>query len=99
MMISCHGLLLGQSPLNYSINLEDKNNHSISITFISDNECSQRVVSKEETLSNGRGRQIYIFHSDLGHNTAKNCQYLKDDHLYFTVSVDVKSSTPWLIKL
>ena len=77
--------------------LVDKNHHSISITFTSDNECSQRVMSKEETLSSGWGNQIYISHSDLGHNTAKNCQYLKDDRLYFRISVDTKSSTPWLI--
>ena len=77
--------------------LEDKNHHSISIKFTSDSETSQRVVDKERS-SYGWGRAKYISHSDLGHKTANNCQYLKDDRLHFKISVNAASSfTPWLI--
>ena len=77
--------------------LEDKNHHSMTLTFPSDGEYSKRVVNKERA-SSGWGQHEYISHSDLGHNTAKNCQYLKDDCLVFKISVDAQSSpTPWLI--
>ena len=73
--------------------LEDKNHFSTRTTFPADEELSQRVVNKERS-SNGWGRPKYISHSNLGQNTAKNCQYLKDDCLFFKISVDTQ--TPWL---
>ena len=77
--------------------LENTNHSSMSVRFISSNKCSQRVVDKDRP-SNGWGIVKYISHSDLGHNTAKKCQYLKDDRLHFKISVDAESSpTPWLI--
>jgi TNF receptor-associated factor 4 len=79
--------------------LEDKNHHREDIIFTSesDREVNQRVVD-EERSSHGWGITEYISHSDLGHNSAKNCQYLKDDRLHFKFSVDAKSSSaPWLI--
>ena len=77
--------------------LEDKNHHSMTTMFPSDNECIQRVVN-EERASLGWGKSTYISHSNLGHNKPKNCQYLKDDCLVFKISVNAKSSpTPWLI--
>ena len=77
--------------------LEDKNHHCEDIMFTSDSEASQRVVDKEIS-SHGWGQSLYISHSDLGHDTVTNCQYLKDDRLHFKISVDAKSSsTPWLI--
>ena len=79
--------------------LEDNNHHSRTTRFISDDNSSRRVVDEERSSRGcGWGRSKYISHSDLGHNTAKNCQYLKDDRLHFKISVDAKSSsTPWLI--
>jgi TNF receptor-associated factor 4 len=77
--------------------LENKNHLSRSMKFTSDNDTSQRVVD-EERSRRGLGWAKYISHSDLGLNTAKNCQYLKDDRLHFKISVDAESSsTPWLI--
>jgi TNF receptor-associated factor 4 len=90
-------LFTGTVTLELCNQLEDKNHHSRSVKFPSDNDYSQRVVDKERS-SHGWGWPKYISHSDLGHNTAKNCQYLKDDRLHFKISVDaVSSSTPWLI--
>ena len=77
--------------------LEDKHHYLKRTEFPAAAEVSQRVVN-EEISSDGYGRPLYISHSDLGYNAAKKCQYLKDDCLYFRISVDAKrSSTPWLI--
>ena len=77
--------------------LDDRNHHSKTITFLPDRQSSQRVNDKR--LSRGWGIPRYISHSDLGHDPAKNCQYLKDDCLYFRISVDAAGSTkPWLIQ-
>ena len=71
--------------------LEDNNHHSHSIQ-----ESSEQVVNLEREFL--VGTLCYISHSDLGYNEAKNCQYLKDDCLYFRISVDAESSSkPWLI--
>ena len=77
--------------------LDDRDHHFDEFAFPPDHKASQRVV-KEERASTGNGTPRYISHSDLGYNTAKNCQYLKDDCLYFRVKVDAEStSKPWLV--
>ena len=77
--------------------LEDDNHYSKTITFVPGEPSSRRVVSGERA-STSYGRRCYISHSALGYDAAKNCQYLKDDCLYFKVSVDAeKSSKPWLV--
>ena len=91
-MITFPGLSL-EVTIELLNQLENKHHYSIPITFISDDVSSQRVV-KNERASIGWGKPQYIPHSDLGHNTAKNCQYLKDDRLHFNISVDAKRS--WL---
>lgn len=66
------------------------------MTFHPDKEASKRVVDKERS-SRGWGITRYILQSALGHDAAKNCQYLRDDCLYFRISVDAKSSSKaWL---
>ena len=77
--------------------LEDKNHKSMTMTFPPNEEAGRQVVD-EERSSKGWGMQQYIPHSDLGYNAAKNCRYLRDDCLYFRISVEVKSSSKtWLI--
>ena len=77
--------------------LEDKNHHSASTTFHKDNEVTQRVVG-QEMASNAYGHSRYIYHSRLGLNVAKNCLYLKNDCLYFRITVKAEGSTkPWLV--
>ena len=78
--------------------LKDDNHHSQKTTFPpDDDEINQRVVNKERALR-GYGHPCYIPHSNLGYNSAKHCQYLKDDCLYFRVKVEAAStSKPWLI--
>ena len=77
--------------------LEDNNHYSKDITFPSNNKASQRVKN-DEISSNALGLPCYVFHSALGFNRERNRQFLKDDCLYFRVSVDAQSSSrPWLI--
>ena len=59
-------------------------------------ECSQRV--REGNRVAGLGIYTFISHSELEYNPNTNCQYLKDDSLYFRVSVKAISTTrPWLV--
>ena len=43
------------------------------------------------------GHPNFIHHSALAHDRAKYTQYLKDDTLYFRVTVEVDDHKPWLI--
>ncbi len=43
-----------------------------------------------------RGSPEFICNSELAHDPVKNTQYLKDDTLYFRVSVEVADHKPWL---
>ena len=77
--------------------LEDDNHYCKTMTFPPDMEISGRVVDKERS-SKSWGMPGYISHLNLGYNASKNCQYLKDDCLYFRVSVNaMNSSKAWLI--
>ena len=77
--------------------LEDKNHHSMSILFTSDCEEGQRVTD-HEMAPKGYGCQQYISHSSLGHDAIKNCQFLKDDCLYFRFKVSqIVNPKPWLV--
>ena len=67
--------------------LADKNHQVKEITF--------------ETEDNARvgddwGYSAFIPHSDLSHNPSNNTQYLKEDTLYFRVSVKPEDRKPWL---
>ena len=78
--------------------LEDNNHQSEIIIFPADDDKYGQRVLTEEIASSAWGCPLYISHSNLAHNAAKNCQYLKDDRLHFRISANAKeSSTPWLI--
>ena len=66
--------------------LEDKNHEEL----ILNTKEIYMVVGK------GWGRPEFISHSELAHDPFKNTQYLKDDTLYFRVSVDIPDHKPWL---
>ena len=79
--------------------LEDKNHYKYTIGFneSTPQQCKQKVVG-ELYSGSGWGCRCFISHSQLGYNSSLNCQYLKDDTLYFRVSVKVTSTTkPWLV--
>ena len=52
-----------------------------------------------DDMIGGRRMFGYLFcsHEKLGHNEATNCQYLKDDCLYFRVTVTPTGHKPWLV--
>ena len=76
--------------------LTDQNHLSVSIKMTKDKGTSQRVLD-DDRAKTGRGRTLYIAHSSLDYNDAENCQYLKDDCLYFRLQINsVVSSKPWL---
>ena len=81
--------------------LEDDNHYFESIKFNSKElkNYNARVKSTSNLGVTGLGKSKFISQEELGYNAISNCQYLKDDSLYFRVSkVDVEScSKPWLM--
>ena len=74
--------------------LSDEMHHSASIEMSTD--TRHRVLDGDKA-KNGYGRPCYIAHSSLDCNAAKNCQYLKNDCLYFRLRIDsAVSPKPWL---
>ena len=65
--------------------LQDKNHFSTIISITADNGISAD--------SGGKGNNLFIAQTELGYDTIKNTQYLKDDSLYFSVSVKVWPTT------
>uniref|UniRef100_A0A1X7V4I0 RING-type E3 ubiquitin transferase n=1 Tax=Amphimedon queenslandica TaxID=400682 RepID=A0A1X7V4I0_AMPQE len=87
----------GEVTIEILNQLEDKNHRKRTFSFNESirNEYKQRV--REGRSANGWGSQKFISHEGLEYNPVTNCQYLKDDSLYFRVSVKVTSKTKsWL---
>ena len=78
--------------------LKDESHYSKSWTLSSDeaDNRNSRVLSGER--GGRRGYPQFIPHDQLGLQEAKQCQYLKDDSLYFRVQVEVlPACKPWLM--
>ena len=74
--------------------LEDENHHKGVIYF---NESTPEECKVIGTKYEHWGIQ-FISHSQLHFSPSLNCQYLKDNTLYFRVSAKVTSKTkPWLV--
>ena len=71
--------------------LGDKNHYTCTISLEQDNEAGWRVVDREFAAT-GFGQHTFISHNKL--YAPWNCQYLKDDCLYFRVKV--QTTTSWL---
>ena len=88
----------GEVTIKLLNQLEDKNHKKYTILFNDTipEKYKQRV--KEGTSESGWGYKKFISHEELKHDPVSNCQYLKDDSLYFRVSVKATSKTkPWLV--
>ena len=89
----------GEITIELLNQLEDGNHHKLVVCFneSTPQECKNKVVGKR--YGKGWVYLQYISHSQLGYNSSLNCQYLKDNTLYFRVSVKVisKQSKPWLV--
>ena len=77
--------------------LADKNHYTATTaSFPQDHKASRRVVD-DEMATTGYGQPTFISHYQLRHDVMKNCQYLKDDCLYFQIKVQAtKPAKPWL---
>ena len=65
--------------------LEDRNHHTMTLS----------ISSKHNARIGSRwGFSIFIPHSALAHDPVK---YLKDDKLYFRLTVEVADHKPWLV--
>ena len=75
--------------------LEDKNHMEESVVpHVHDH---MNRVTDGERSDGGWGKAKFVSHEELGHRADTNCQYLKDDSLYFRVSVKVhEACKPWL---
>ena len=71
--------------------LGDKNHYTHTISLEQDNEAGWRVVDGEFAAT-GFGQHTFISHNKL--YAPWNCQYLKEDCLYFRVKV--QATTSWL---
>ena len=81
---------VGKVTLMLLNQLEDNNHH----TKILDIKSMDDI--KAESNRDTWGFPEFICHSELAHDPVKNTQYLKDDTLYFRVSVDIPDHKPWL---
>lgn len=78
--------------------VEDRNHHSLMLVYNNSPQAwGKRVVGKPR--GEGFGYSQFINHSLLRYNPSSRCQYLKDDKLYFRVTVNKLSSRtkPWLV--
>ena len=76
--------------------LEDKNHYKRVIHFNHETPEYHKNRKEEEDYK-AWGQPKFIPHTNLGHNSSTNTQYLMNDTLYFKVSVNVHSKTkPWL---
>lgn len=67
--------------------LEDRNHHTMT---------SSPTVADNVLVGDDWGAFKFIPHSNLAHDPVKNTQYLKEDTLYFRVSVEETDHKPWL---
>lgn len=56
---------------------------------------TQRVVAGDRA-KRGYGKTRFIPYTELSHNEEKGCVYLKDDSLYFRITVETVNPKPWL---
>ena len=79
---------IGSVQLELLNQLEDKNHH---LMILSLNAQENNARAGDEW-----GFSEFIHHSKLPRDRVNNIQYLKDDTLYFRVSVEVSGHKPWL---
>jgi TNF receptor-associated factor 4 len=81
--------LVGNVTFTLLNQLKDKNHHSLPLS----------LDSWDVLVGSAWGRAQFIHQSALSHDPVKNTQYLKDDTLYFRMSVEVADYElkPWLM--
>ena len=89
----------GEVTITLLNQLEDKNHHTEMIMYTSDEDgisYGRRVLDSDwGTL--GYGWATFVSHDRLGYDAEQNCQYLKDDCLYFRITATAPDPVkPWL---
>ena len=79
--------LVGKVTCEILNQLEDKNHYK---------QIIQMDKEDNTVVGSSWGYAKTCPHSELAHDLVKNTQYLKDDTLYFRVSVDIPDHKPWL---
>ena len=79
--------LVGKVTCEILNQLEDKNHYE---------KILEIDKEKNTVVGSSWGYPETCRHSELAHDPVKNTQYLKDDTLYFRVSVDIPDHKPWL---
>ena len=80
----------GEVTITLLNQLEDKHHYTHRLTY-----TEHRVVDTDWGL--GYGWPDFISHDQLGHHAKQNCQYLKDDCLYFRITATAPDPLkPWL---
>ena len=77
--------------------LEDENHFTYTLVYPEDkdDEGNRRVVDSD--MGPGYGMPRFISHDQLGYDAEQNCQYLKDDCLYFRITAKAPDPVkPWL---
>jgi len=88
----------GEVTITLLNQLRDKNHHTAVVKFPKevDTEVNVRVVNSDRGHT-GYGVMDFISCNQLGCDAEQNCQYLKDDCLYFRVAVEASDPLkPWL---
>ncbi len=78
--------------------LEDRKNKKteLELTVNKSSNAVKRPPQGGRNTGYGFGR--FIPHTDLAYTSSNNCQYLKDDCLYFRVTkVETNTIKPWLV--
>uniref|UniRef100_A0A1X7U8K0 RING-type E3 ubiquitin transferase n=1 Tax=Amphimedon queenslandica TaxID=400682 RepID=A0A1X7U8K0_AMPQE len=89
----------GEITIELLNQLEDKNHKKITIQYneSTDDKYKQRL-REGRSIASGRGYTQFTSHEQLKYNPVTNCQYLKDDSLYFRINVKATSKTKlWLV--
>ena len=80
--------LVGKVTIMLLNQLEDDNHKKLMVALVTENNAM--------ACGHTWGFPKFILHSELAHDPDKNTQYLKNDTLYFRVSVEDLDHKPWL---
>ena len=87
----------GEVTITLLNQLKDRNHFTDTLPYSEDkdDEGNRRVV--DSNFCQGYGWAKFISHDQLGHDAKQNCQYLKDDCLYFRITAKAPDPVkPWL---
>lgn len=79
--------------------LADDNHHKQTLSYQGENdETNNQVKTERGVAETGRGFHNFLSHTELDHKQEFNCQYLKDDCLFFRFTVlPPQQPRPWLV--